>query len=188
MSDISLYTGTDEWYAEVPRKVTKHFVIGLTLLVVTFGGFGAWAFTAPLAAAVIAQGSFVATGRNKIVQHFEGGIIRDILISEGDTVEEGQPLLVLDETAALATERELFLRQIRLEAMEARLLAEYRELESSNSAPRSKGCGPISTWPQCWTRKRSLSMHPGASLKMTWPCWNAGSMPSRCGPRAMILS
>lgn len=136
MSDISLYTRSDEWYAEVPRKVTKHFVIGLMLLVVTFGGFGAWAFTAPLAAAVIAQGSFVATGRNKIVQHFEGGIIRDILISEGDTVEEGQPLLVLDETAALATERELFLRQIRLEAMEARLLAEYRELDKLEFGPQ----------------------------------------------------
>jgi len=78
---------------------------------------------------VIAQGSFVATGRNKIVQHFEGGIIRDILVAEGDTVETDQPLIVLDETAALATERELFLRQIRLEAMEARLLAEYEEMD-----------------------------------------------------------
>jgi len=129
MSDISLYTGSDEWYSDVPRKVTRHFLFGLILLVVTFGGFGTWAVTAPLAAAVIAQGSFVATGRNKIVQHFEGGIIRDILVAEGDTVETDQPLIVLDETAALATERELFLRQIRLEAMEARLLAEYEEMD-----------------------------------------------------------
>ena len=53
----------------------------------TFGGFGTWAFTAPLAAAIIAQGSFVATGQNKIVQHLEGGIIKELLVSEGDTVQ-----------------------------------------------------------------------------------------------------
>jgi membrane fusion protein, type I secretion system len=112
-----------EWYADVPRSVARHVIFGLGLMVIAFGGFGWWAFNAPLAAAVIAQGSFVATGRNKIIQHLEGGIIKEILIKEGDTVQEGQVLLTLDETVALATERELFLRQVRLEATEARILA-----------------------------------------------------------------
>lgn len=125
MTEITVYTEPPEWYANVPRSVKKHVVFGICLLILSFGGFGAWAFKAPLAAAVISQGSFVATGRNKIVQHLEGGIIKSILIAEGDTVEEGQPMLTLDETAALATERELFLRQVRLEAMEARILAEH---------------------------------------------------------------
>ena len=124
MTDVTVYVEPAEWYADVPRSVRKQVVFGLLLFVVAFGGFGVWAFRAPLAAAVIAQGSFVATGRNKIVQHLEGGIIREILVAEGDTVLEGQAILVLDETAALATERELFLRQARLEAMEARILAE----------------------------------------------------------------
>lgn len=125
MTDIAVYAEPAEWYVNVPRSVSKHIVFGITLLCLSFGGFGLWAFKAPLAAAVISQGSFVATGRNKIVQHLEGGIISAILIKEGDTVEEGQPLITLDETAALATERELFLRQVRLEAMEARILAEH---------------------------------------------------------------
>lgn len=116
---------TLEWYSEVPRSVTKHIVFGLLLFVTAIGGFGTWALRAPLAAAVIAPGSFVATGSNKIVQHLEGGIIKEILVAEGDTVVAGQPILLLDETAALATERELFLRQVRLEAMEARILAEH---------------------------------------------------------------
>ncbi|PHQ79268.1 MAG: secretion protein HlyD [Thalassobium sp.] len=125
MSNVTIYAEPAEWYADVPRSVTKHITFGILLFILTFGGFGAWALRAPLAAAVIAQGSFVATGRNKIVQHLEGGIIREILVEEGDTVVEGQPILLLDETAALATERELFLRQVRLEAMEARILAEH---------------------------------------------------------------
>ena len=100
-------------------------MFGAFLLVFAFGGFGVWAFRAPLAAAVISQGSFVATGSNKIVQHLEGGIIKEILVEEGDSVTAGQPIVLLDETSALATERELFLRQVRLEAMEARIFAEY---------------------------------------------------------------
>ncbi len=118
-----------EWYAEVPRSITKHVTFGLLLLVFSFGGFGLWAFRAPLAAAVITQGSFVATGHNKIVQHLEGGIIREILAKEGEFVTAGQPLLLLDPTAALANERELALRQARLQATEARLLAEYEQID-----------------------------------------------------------
>lgn len=110
-----------EWYADVPRSIWKQTTVGMILLLVTFGGFGGWAVTAPLAAAVIAQGSFVATGQNKIVQHFEGGIIKEILVSEGDHVQQDQPLIRLDETAAEAQERQLFLRRIRLEAIAARL-------------------------------------------------------------------
>lgn len=126
MPDIA-HIDPPEWYAEVPRSVGKFVTFGLLLLVFAFGGFGLWAFRAPLAAAVISQGSFVATGRNKIVQHLEGGIIKDILVSEGDQVTAGQPIMLLDETSALANKRELFLRQVRLEAMEARILAEYRQ-------------------------------------------------------------
>lgn len=109
------------WYEEVPRSIARQSVVGVILLVVCFGGFGIWAGFAPLAAAVIAQGSFVATGQNKIVQHLEGGVIREILVSEGDHVIEGQPLVQLDETSALANERQLFLRRARLDAIVARL-------------------------------------------------------------------
>ena len=116
-----------EWYEEVPRSVSRLVIIGILLLTVTFGGFGLWAFRAPLAAAVIAQGSFVATGQNKIIQHLEGGIIKEIMVKEGETVQKGQLLMRLDETAASANQRELFLRQMRLEATEARLLAEYNQ-------------------------------------------------------------
>lgn len=115
-----------QWYAEVPRSVRNHALAGFLLIAVFLGGFGVWAFRAPLAAAVLAQGSFVATGQNKILQHLEGGIIAELLVREGDPVRAGQPVLRLDGTLARANQRELFVRRVRLEATEARLMAQHR--------------------------------------------------------------
>ncbi|AHG47531.1 HlyD family secretion protein [Rhizobium leguminosarum bv. trifolii CB782] len=117
-----------EWYSDVPRSIRMHSIVGLTVLFTSFGGFGFWAATAPLASAVIAQASFVATGNNKIVQHLEGGIIREMRVSEGDTVKEGDVLLTLDPTASRSNERMLQLRRLRLEAVVARLRAEAQGL------------------------------------------------------------
>ena len=128
MRELVTVGGHDQWYGKVPRSIRKFAIFGIGLMILSFGGFGAWAFRAPLAAAVIAQGSFVATGQNKIVQHLEGGIIKEILVAEGDLIEKGDILLRMDETASLANERELELRRLRLEATEARLMAEYNEL------------------------------------------------------------
>lgn len=113
-----------EWYSEVPRSIRSHVLAGTILIIGCMGGFAVWATTAPLAAAVIAQGTFVATGYNKIVQHLEGGIIKELLAKEGDHVTAGEPLIKLDKTAALASERRLGLRRVRLQAVVARLKAE----------------------------------------------------------------
>lgn len=113
-----------EWYSEVPRSIRFHSVLGLSVLFASFGGFGFWASTAPLASAIIAQGSFVATGNNKVVQHLEGGIIKEMMVSEGDTVKVGDVLLTLDKTTALSNERMFQLRRLRLEAIVSRLRAE----------------------------------------------------------------
>jgi HlyD family type I secretion membrane fusion protein len=129
MSLVTVNTTEPEWYASVPRSIRWHVLVSFFLMIVTFGGFGIWAFKAPLAAAIIAQGSFVATGQNKIVQHLEGGIIQEINVREGDHVNAGQILLRLDQTAAANSEREFALRQARLEATEARLLAQYNRKE-----------------------------------------------------------
>lgn len=116
------------WYADVPRATRRFTLAGFIIMVASFFGFGLWAGTAPIAGAIVTSGVFVATGENKIVQHLEGGVIRRILVREGDVVEPGQPLLELDETAPKAELRRLHLRQMRLMAIEARLKAEIEEL------------------------------------------------------------
>src|SRR5262245_4405725 len=100
----------DQWHRDVPRSARFPLVFGFSLLAMAGLGFGGWAATAPLASAVVASGSFVATGQKKQVQHLEGGILREMLVREGDTVQVNQPLLRLDATTVKAKLRRLLLR------------------------------------------------------------------------------
>ena len=118
---------TPEWHASVPHDTRKHTTFGIVFLVTLVAGFGYWSSSAPIAGAIVASGSFVANGENKTIQHLEGGVIRDILVKEGDVVQPGQVLIRLDEVTAKAELRRLFLRQNRLAAIEARLQAEMSE-------------------------------------------------------------
>jgi HlyD family secretion protein len=97
---------------------------GYTVIGLTFGVAGVWAAVAKLDKAVMASG-FVETEMNrKTVQHFEGGILREILIKEGDHVLEGQPLFRLQKTQAEAS-RDMVTNQLDSAlALEARLTAE----------------------------------------------------------------
>ncbi|MEO1197720.1 MAG: HlyD family type I secretion periplasmic adaptor subunit [Pseudomonadota bacterium] len=78
-------------------------LIGSFLAVVFFGGFIGWAGSAPLSAAAISPGVISPSGSRRVVQHLEGGIVSDILVRDGDQVEEGEILLILEETQARAS-------------------------------------------------------------------------------------
>src|SRR6185312_15373237 len=114
------------WAQKVPTSAAWPKRVGFALLALWCGGFGAWATFAPLDGAVVASGTFVATGQNKLVQHLEGGIIRELLVGEGDEVERGQVLAKIDDTAAKAKLRRLTLKKYRLTIMQARLEAEMK--------------------------------------------------------------
>jgi HlyD family secretion protein len=118
---------TATWYDSLPRSTRFPTIAGVIVMAGMVMGFGVWGNTAPIAGAVVASGVFVATGQNKIIQHLEGGVIRDIHVREGDVVEKGQLLVELDSTAPKAELRRLFLRRTRLTAIDARLHAEMRE-------------------------------------------------------------
>ncbi|MBN9277857.1 MAG: HlyD family type I secretion periplasmic adaptor subunit, partial [Hyphomicrobium sp.] len=119
----------DQWHKGVPTDSRGPIRIGAAILLLCLGGFSVWAAVAPLEGAVVVSGSFMATGQNKQVQHLEGGIVRDVLVREGQLVEAGQPLLRLDPTAAEARLRRLVLRQHRLVILKARLEAEAKGAE-----------------------------------------------------------
>jgi HlyD family type I secretion membrane fusion protein len=123
------------WHRDVQHSARRPIAIGALILLIWAFGFGVWAATAPLASAVVASGSFVATGQNKQVQHLEGGIIRELLVKEGDIVEANQPLVRLDDTAAQSKLRRLVTRRSRLLATAARLRAEINSSEQIQLLP-----------------------------------------------------
>jgi adhesin transport system membrane fusion protein len=66
----------------------------------------------------------VPSSREQVLQSLEGGILQEMLVREGDTVEKGQVVARIDPTRAEASFRESANRMLALEAQAARLLAE----------------------------------------------------------------
>jgi len=104
--------------------------VGAAILLVFFGGFGAWAVTAPLNSAVIGEAVVKVEGNRKSVQHLDGGIVVELSVREGDRVQEGDALLVLDETDHRANVEILSEQHTVLTAVEARLVAELNGLDT----------------------------------------------------------
>lgn len=80
--------------------------LGYLLVAFLILGFGGWAAFAPLESAAVAPGIIQVQGKRQAVQHLEGGIIAEILVSTGDKVEKGQPLILLD-VARYRAEKEI---------------------------------------------------------------------------------
>lgn len=81
--------------------------------------FTFWAYHGELDIVSVADGQVVPTGKIKHIQHFEGGIIQEINISEGDEVVEGQPLIELEQLRSGASLDEI---QMRIDALDVDII------------------------------------------------------------------
>jgi type I secretion membrane fusion protein, HlyD family len=98
--------------------------IGLWALLIGLGGFLLWATFAPLDEGVPSQGMVAIDTKRKVVQHLTGGIVKEVLVREGQEVKEGEVLIRLDEATARANYETVRQRYLGLRAMQGRLLAE----------------------------------------------------------------
>lgn len=98
--------------------------IGAWALAIGIAAFFVWAGFAPLDEGVPAPGSVVLDTKRKAVQHLSGGIIKKVLVREGDLVAAGQPLIELDDGVAQANYAAVRQRYLSLRATEGRLEAE----------------------------------------------------------------
>ncbi len=97
---------------------------GLWILGLGFGGFLLWAALAPLDEGVPTQGMVTLDTKRKTVQHLSGGIVKEVLVHEGQQVKEGDPLLRLDTGVARANYEAVRQRYLGYRAMQSRLFAE----------------------------------------------------------------
>ena len=98
--------------------------IGLWALGIGLGGFLLWAAFAPLDEGVAAPGMVAIDTKRKAVQHLTGGIVKEVLVREGQSVKDGQVVIKLDEAVARANYEATRQRYLSLRATQARLLAE----------------------------------------------------------------
>jgi membrane fusion protein, epimerase transport system len=111
-------------FADLPTSDRKVRRLGMGIVGVTFGLFGTWAALAPLDGAAYAPGVVTVQAYRKTLQHQEGGIVKALLVHDGDIVKRGDPLVILDD-AQLRFEYEMARGQlVATSAMEARLKAE----------------------------------------------------------------
>jgi membrane fusion protein, protease secretion system len=103
---------------------SRYVKIGWTVVLVGIVGSLAWAAFAPLSKGTAVQGTVVVTGNSKTIQHPTGGIIRDILVQDGDHVKAGQVLVRMNDVqtkSQAGTIRAQYLTEL---ATKARLVAE----------------------------------------------------------------
>jgi len=121
----------DEREAAVERMVEASGARRLArLLGLLFFALLVWAMVGKLDIVSSATGEIVPRGRVKAVQHLEGGIVREILVVEGQEVEENQPLVVLESTVSGSGVEELQVRMNALRVDVARLEAEVQGFET----------------------------------------------------------
>lgn len=107
-----------------PSDTGRAVRIGLWALALGFGGFLLWAVLAPIDEGVPAQGVVTIDTKSKVVQHLSGGIVKRVLVHEGQAVDAGQPLIELDDALARANYEGVRQRYLSLRAVQSRLLAE----------------------------------------------------------------
>jgi len=127
ITDINTFLNT--------RRVVR---IGGSIVFLFVFGFLGWAAFAPLDSALMAQGTIIVASHRKMIQHLEGGIVRDIFVHEGQTVMAGQKLIGLDEAQAQATLDLLEDEADQLSAQEARLVAERSNQDHIDFPPDLK--------------------------------------------------
>ena len=93
----------------------------LALLVIGF----VWMQSTMISGAVIASGQAVVSGKPKVVQSLDGGVVAEIFVEDGDVVRAGDVLLKLDPTLMLINQDIYRNRLAEETARQSRLEAEY---------------------------------------------------------------
>ncbi len=103
-----------------PRKI--RYAIYFWLIAVA--GFLIWASLAQVDEITRGQGKVVPSGNNKVIQNLEGGIVKEIMVNVGDSVEKGTPLLKIENEKARSQMKATEIKLHELAAKKERLAAE----------------------------------------------------------------
>jgi len=98
--------------------------LSIVLMAAVVGAFVWWAAASELEEVTRGQGRVVPSSKEQVIQSLDPGVLTEMLVREGDSVEKDQPLLRIDDTRATALLRELQAKTHALAAAAARARAE----------------------------------------------------------------
>ena len=98
--------------------------LGLWSLLIGLGGFVLWAVLAPLDEGVPTSATVAIDTKRKAVQHPTGGVVKEVLVKEGQFVKEGELLMRISDANAVAVYEASRHQYLSLRAVQARLVAE----------------------------------------------------------------
>ncbi len=110
-------------------------LIGFTALCFLVFALGGWSVNARIAGAVISSGTVEVSGNRQVVQHPTGGVVEEILVRDGDAVEQGDVLLRLEGDTLLAELEIVEGQYFELIARKDRLAAQRDEREEIEFHP-----------------------------------------------------
>jgi hemolysin D len=110
---------------ERPPVLHTRIISALVILLILIAGY--WTFASRVDIIVSAQGEIVPAGRVKVIQAADQGVVRRILVGDGQIVEEGTALIELDGTSIKAEETRLAIQRGRVMLTVQRLRAELGE-------------------------------------------------------------
>ncbi len=125
----------DDWVdpTDIDRRVIRRFAhILLAVVALAVLAFLVWSNWAVLDEVTRGDGRVIPSSQIQVIQNLEGGILAEVLTSEGSIVEKGQVLMRIDNTVAESRLRELRQRYLSLLATVARLEAEVNGLKDSS--------------------------------------------------------
>jgi HlyD family type I secretion membrane fusion protein len=84
------------------QRLRRPMIIGAAVIGGLVVGLGLWAALTPLASGVSAMGEVAVESNLKTIRHQESGIVRQIVVREGQLVRANQPMIIFDDTEARA--------------------------------------------------------------------------------------
>jgi len=83
-------------------RMRRPMIIGAIIIAVLVVGLGLWASFTSLSSGITAPAEVRVEANSKTIRHREGGIVRQILVREGQLVRAGQPLMLYNDVEARA--------------------------------------------------------------------------------------
>lgn len=110
-------------------NLRAHALVGFICTILLFVIIAGWMSYTQINSAVVSVGSVVVKGKPKSVQHLDGGIVEEILVSDGQEVSAGDTIIVLDDTILQANLDIYAARLAEALALQGRLQAEQSGAE-----------------------------------------------------------